>query len=357
MHKSDLDKLLTYAVEKEASDIHLSAGLPPVFRVHGTLRRLDLPPIAPERLHALIAEILTPKQKKHFEESMELDMAYAVPSIARFRTNIYLQARGPGIAFRVIPDKVRSLEELKCPQGIYHLAREHKGLVLVTGPTGSGKTTTLAAMLDLINLERKDHILTIEDPIEYLHRAKNCLVNQRELGEHTASFANALRAALREDPDVILVGEMRDLETISLALTAAETGHLVFATLHTMSAAETVNRIVDVFPPAQQGQVRAMFSNAVMGIVAQRLLPNADGRGRSAAHEIMIATSAVRNLIRESKSHQISSAIQTGGAIGMQTIDMALRQLFRSGTISKETAEAQAQDKNFVTGEKQLLIS
>lgn len=350
MHKTDLDKLLTYAVEKEASDIHLSAGLPPVFRVHGTLRKLDMPPIAPERLVALLGEILSTKQKKHFDESMEIDLAYAVPHTARFRTNVYLQARGPGIAFRVIPEKVRTLEELKCPPGIYHLAREHKGLVLVTGPTGSGKTTTLAAMLDLINFERKDHILTIEDPIEYLHRPKNCLVNQRELGEHTASFANALRAALREDPDVILVGEMRDLETIALALTAAETGHLVFATLHTMNAAETVNRIVDVFPPAQQGQVRAMFANSVTGIVAQRLLPNADGRGRSAAHEVMIATSAVRHLIRENKSHQISSAIQTGAAFGMQTIDAALRQLFRNGTISKDTAEAYAHDRHFVTG-------
>ena len=349
MHKADLDKLLSYAVEKEASDIHLSAGMPPVFRVHGTLRKLEMSPIVPERLLALISELLPPKQKKHFEETMELDIAYAVPQVARFRTNVYLQARGPAIAFRVIPEKIRTLEELQCPPGIYHLARQHKGLVLVTGPTGSGKTTTMAAMLDLINVERKDHILTIEDPIEYLHRSKNCLVNQRELGEHTGSFASALRAALREDPDVILVGEMRDLETISLALTAAETGHLVFATLHTMNAAETVNRVVDVFPPAQQGQVRAMFANSVMGIVAQRLLPNADGHGRSAAHEIMVATSAVRNLIRENKSHQMSSTIQTGGAFGMQTLDMALRNLLRSGAISKENAEAHAQDKGFVT--------
>lgn len=350
MHKTDLDKLLTYAVEKEASDVHLSAGLPPVFRVHGALRKLDMAPLAPEHLLVLLGEILSPKQKKHFDECLELDLGYAIPHRARFRSNIYLQVRGASIAFRVIPEKVRTLEDLKCPPGIYHLARQHRGLVLVTGPTGSGKTTTLAAMLDLINNERKDHILTIEDPIEYVHQPKNCLVNQRELGEHTSSFAKALRAALREDPDVILVGEMRDLETIALALTAAETGHLVFATLHTLSAAETVNRIVDVFPPEQQGQVRAMFANSMAGIIAQRLLPNADGRGRTAAHEVMIATPAVRNLIRENKSHQIPSAIQTGGAFGMQTLDAALRQLFRSGTIAREVAEAYAQDKGFVTG-------
>lgn len=350
MHKTDLDKLLTYAVEKEASDIHLTAGLSPMFRVHGALRKLDMPPIAAERLLALLGDILSPEQKKRFDENLELDFAYAVARSARFRTNIYRQARGPGLAFRVIPERVRTLEDLKCPPGIYHLAREHRGLVLVTGPAGSGKTTTLAAMLDLINSERKDHILTIEDPIEYLHRPKNCLVNQREIGEHSTSFANALRAALREDPDVILVGEMRDTETIALALTAAETGHLVFASLHTLNAAETVNRIVDVFPPAQQGQVRAMFANSLSGIIAQRLLPNADGRGRTAAHELLIATTAVRNLIRENKSHQIPSAIQTSGAFGMQTLDAALRQLYRSGTIAKDIAEAHAQDKNFVTG-------
>jgi twitching motility protein PilT len=350
MHRAELDKLLAYATEKEASDIHLSAGVAPILRIHGRLRKMDLPSLTKEKMAELMVEILNEKQKHQLKEHLELDFAYAVEKVARFRTNIYFQLRGPGIAFRVIPERVRALAELHCPPGIYSLAREHKGIVLVTGPTGSGKSTTLAAMIDLINVERYDHILTIEDPIEYVHHSKNCLVNQRELGEHTESFANALRAALREDPDVILVGEMRDLETISLALTAAETGHLVFATLHTMSAAETVNRIVDVFPPAQQGQVRAMFANAVMGIVAQRLIPHADGKGRSAVHEIMIATPAIRNLIRENKSHQIASAIQTGGAIGMQTMDSALRNLYQAGKITKEAAEAQAHDKHGVVG-------
>lgn len=345
MTKEELDKLLAFAVKSEASDLHLSAGEPPILRVHGALRKLNMPRLPADAFSGLLSQILTAKQKKALDAELELDFAYALPGVARFRTNVYLQVRGAGLAFRVIPDRVRNLEELRCPRGIYNLARASKGIVLVTGPTGSGKSTTLAAMLDLINNERREHILTIEDPIEYVHAPKNCLINQRELGEHTKSFANALRAALREDPDVILVGEMRDLETISLALTAAETGHLVFATLHTMNAAETVNRIVDVFPPAQQGQVRSMFANSVMGIVAQRLLPTSDGEGRMAVHEIMVATNAVRNLIRENKSHQIYSAIQTGGAYGMQTLDMALAHFMRTGVISRETAEAQAHDK------------
>ncbi len=350
MKRAELDRLLKYAVDHDASDIHLSAGQPPIFRIHGALRRLDMPALSKESIAGLLEELLTEKQYRHLHEVRELDFAYAVKGVARFRTNVFFQLRGGGIAFRVIPERVRDLEELHCPRGIYMLARERKGIVLVTGPTGSGKSTTLAAMLDLINKERKEHILTIEDPIEYVHTPKNCLINQRELGEHTDSFANALRAALREDPDVILVGEMRDLETISLALTAAETGHLVFATLHTMSAAETVNRIVDVFPSEQQGQVRSMFANSVMGIVAQRLLPTADGKGRVAVHEIMIATAAIRNLIREEKTHQIHSAIQTGGAWGMQTIDMALAALYKQGRITREVAEAQAHDKQAVLG-------
>lgn len=348
MRKAELDKLLMFAVERQASDIHLSVGLPPVLRIHGTLRRLETRPLTRENYQRLIGDILPERLRKNPDATLEQDFAYAVPGVARFRTNVFSQLRGGGIALRVIPDKVRDLKELHCPPGIYHLARERKGIVLVTGPTGSGKSTTLAGMIDLINRERRDHILTIEDPIEYVHKPHNCLINQRELGEHTQSFANALRAALREDPDVILVGEMRDLETISLALTAAETGHLVFATLHTMSAAETVNRIVDVFPPEQQGQIRSMFANAVMGIVAQRLLPTADGNGRCAIHEIMVATSAIRNLIREDKSHQIYTAIQTGGASGMQTIDMALIKLLQEGRISIEVAEQQAHDKRAV---------
>ncbi|MCA9731646.1 MAG: type IV pilus twitching motility protein PilT [Deferribacteres bacterium] len=348
MRKADLDKLLAFAVQRDASDIHLSVGMPPVLRIHGTLRRMEMQSIAREAMQSLLGDIMPSRFDENPDYSLEYDFAYSLPGVARFRTNVYLQLRGGSIALRVIPDKVRDLQELNCPKGIYNLARERKGIVLVTGPTGSGKSTTLAAMIDLINKERREHILTIEDPIEYVHQPKNCLINQRELGEHTQSFANALRAALREDPDVILVGEMRDLETISLALTAAETGHLVFATLHTMSAAETVNRIVDVFPPEQQGQIRSMFANAVMGIVAQRLLPTSDGNGRVAIHEIMVATSAIRNLIREDKSHQIYTAIQTGGAEGMQTIDMALINLLREGKIAQEVAETQAHDKQAV---------
>jgi twitching motility protein PilT len=344
MRKDDLDRLLTYAVQKDASDIHLSAGGPPILRIHGTLRKIEGARITSDSLRSVFNDILTERQLKTLEENLELDFAYPVPNLARFRTNLYFQLRGEGAAFRTIPDRVRTLEELKVPNGITQLCNQRKGIVLVTGPTGSGKSTTLAAMVDHINKERREHILTIEDPIEYVHHSKSCLVNQRELGQHTHSFANALRSALREDPDVILVGEMRDLETISLALTAAETGHLVFATLHTMSAAETVNRIVDVFPAEQQGQIRAMFANAVQGIVAQRLLPTKDGNGRVAAHEIMIATAAVRNLIREEKTHQISSAIQTGGGYGMQSMDQALKNFFEQGKISKEEAVANATD-------------
>ncbi len=344
MTKSDLDKLLTYAVQKEASDIHLSAGSPPILRIHGKLRRIESQALPGQALRRVFGEILNERQQQTLAENLELDFAYALPGVARFRTNLFFQLRGEAAAFRTIPDRVRSLEELNAPRGLYQLCQRKKGIVLVTGPTGSGKSTTLAAMLDLINRERREHILTIEDPIEYVHHSKNCLINQRELGQHTHSFANALRSALREDPDVILVGEMRDLETISLALTAAETGHLVFATLHTMSAAETVNRIVDVFPAEQQGQIRAMFANAVEGIVAQRLLPTRDGRGRVAVHEIMIATAAVRNLIREEKSHQIYSAIQTGAAYGMQTMDQALRRFLDQNVISKEEALANCTD-------------
>lgn len=346
MQKNELDHLLTYAVKKEASDIHLSASSVPVLRIHGVLRRLEGKLLTSESLRQLFEEILTASQWQALQKNFELDFAYAVPGVARFRTNLFFQLRGEAAAFRTIPDRVRTLQELSCPPGIHKLCYLKKGIVLVTGPTGSGKSTTLAAMIDLINKERREHILTIEDPIEYVHQNQNCLINQRELGAHTHSFANALRSALREDPDVILVGEMRDLETISLALTAAETGHLVLATLHTMSAAETVNRIVDVFPSEQQGQIQAMFANAVQGIVAQRLLPTRDGQGRVAVHEIMIATSAVRNLIREEKTHQLHSAIQTGAAYGMQTMDQALKHYLEQGKISREEALANATDAN-----------
>lgn len=345
MTKDDLDKLLVFAAKQDASDIHLSAGNPPILRIHGKLRRLDGNNISSENMQSLIDAITSDKQKKILKESLELDFAYTIPGVARFRTNLFFQLRGESAAFRIIPERIKSLAELKVPKGIYSLCREKKGIVLVTGPTGSGKSTTLAGMIDLINEENRDHILTIEDPIEYVHKGKNCLINQRELGEHTHSFANALKSALREDPDVILVGEMRDLETISLALTAAETGHLVFATLHTMSAAETVNRIVDVFPPEQQRQIRAMFANAVQGIIAQRLLPTKDGNSRVAVHEIMMGTPAVRNLIREEKSHQLYSVIQTGATYGMQTMDQALKKFYEAGTISKEEALVHAEDK------------
>ena len=347
MNRAVLDKLLTYAVRRNASDIHLASGYAPIFRVHGKLRKVDAKTIHPDELNKLIKEILTPEQLKVFFAEKELDFAYAVKGVARFRTNIYQQLNGPSIAFRVIPERIRTLVELEVPKGVYKLARSREGLVLVTGPTGSGKSTTLAAMIDLIDTERHLHIITIEDPIEYVYKGKNCLINQRELGLHTKSFANALRAALREDPDVILIGEMRDLETISLALTAAETGHLVFATLHTNSAAETIDRIVDVFPSGQQDQIRAQFSNSVLGIISQRLVLTKDGRGRVAAMEILIATPAVRNLIREHKVHQIHSVLQTGSKYGMQSMDQHLMLLLQQGKISREEAAAYAHDENF----------
>jgi len=348
VEKDDLHKLLKYAVIKSASDIHLSAGMPPVVRINGSIHRLNLPAIKMEELSALIDTILTGEQADAFTRNKELDFAYVIEGISRFRTNAYQQMHGPALAFRTIPERVQSLEELQCPAGVIALAKERKGIVLVTGPTGSGKTTTLAAMLDLINRERNDHILTIEDPIEYVHASQKCMVNQRELGTHTNSFENALRAALREDPDVILVGEMRDLSTISLALTAAETGHLVFATLHTMGAAETINRIVDVFPAGEQGQVRSMFSNALTGVVSQRLLPTSDGRSRVAVHEILIANSAIRNLIREDKTHQLLSVMQTSASTGMQTIDTALLNAVKQGRITREMAATQAHDKRAI---------
>ncbi len=344
MNLADLDKLLTFAVEREASDIHLSAGSPPILRIHGKLRRIEAKVVTSQQLQAVFGNLLSATQAEAVQENQEVDFAYAVPGVARFRVNIYAQLRGPAAAFRTIPEKVLTLEDMKAPKGLIGLCTEKKGLVLVTGPTGCGKSTTLAAMLDRINRERQEHIITIEDPIEYVHQSQGCLVNQRQLGEHTPSFQHALRSALREDPDVILVGEMRDLETISLALTAAETGHLVFATLHTVNAAETVNRIVDVFPAEQQRQVRGMFANAAKAIVAQCLLPTSDGRGRVACHEILIATPAVRNLIREEKTHQIQSAIQTGSAVGMQTMDHALKNYRDQGVISKEDALSHAAD-------------
>jgi len=345
MRKEQLDKLLAFAVEKEASDIHLCSGYPPILRIHGALRRINGAVLSSEGLEKLVQEILDAPKQKALEQTHELDFAYAIPGVARFRTNIYFQLRGLSIAFRVIPERIRTLEELGVPKGVYRLARQKEGFILVTGPTGSGKSTTLAAIIDLIDQERQVHIITIEDPIEYVYQGRNCLINQREVGPHTHSFARALRSALREDPDVILIGEMRDLETISLALQAAETGHLVLATLHTNSAAETVNRIVDVFPAEQQGQIRVMFADCIQGIISQRLLPTRDGKGRVAAMEVMVATPAIRNLIRERKIHQIPSAIQTGSHYGMQTLDQSLHALFQKGIISWEVALAYATDR------------
>lgn len=341
-----LNEYLTEAVHHGASDVHLTANHYPIMRLHGDLMPLDSAVLDDESLTSLLLRIVTAEQREIFLKNHELDFAYEIDGLSRFRVNLYFQMRGIAAAFRTIPAKIFKLEELGMPPGIYDLARLKKGLVVVTGPTGSGKSTTLAGMIDLINSERHDHILTIEDPIEYTHRPKSCLINQRELHAHTHSFANALKSALREDPDVILVGEMRDLETIALAITAAETGHLVFATLHTKSAAETVDRIIDVFPSDQQQQIRTMLANTIQGVVAQRLLRRADGKGRVAVDEVLTATPAVRNLIRENKTHQIYSAIQTGGSFGMQTMDQSLMSFYSKGLITLDDARREAHDKN-----------
>ncbi len=340
-----LNKLLKYAVDKDASDLHVSSGFPPVIRLYGELKKIDLPVMDKNDVTKMIEPILTAKQKKILEEEKEIDFAYEIKNTGRFRCNVYQQMRGLSGAFRVIPTKIRSLKDLDAAEGAYSLARLEKGLVLVTGPTGSGKSTSLAAMISLINNETRKHIITIEDPIEYVHKGVNCLINQREIGEHSKSFAVALRSALREDPDVILVGEMRDLETISLAVTAAETGHLVFGTLHTSSAPESVDRVIDVFPADQQNQIRAMFSSTLQGVIAQKLIPKAGNKGRSVVMEVMVATHAIRNLIRERKIHQINTIIQTSSDIGMQTMDQALMNQLEDGHIEKKTAVAFAQEK------------
>lgn len=341
----NLDEYLTQAFKHGASDIHLTSKHTPLMRLHGELITLDTEPISEENLTAMLLKIISTEQREQFLKNYELDFAYEIQGLSRFRVNLFYQMRGIAAAFRTIPMRIFTLEELNMPKGIYDLSRLKKGLVVVTGPTGSGKSTTLAAMIDLVNKERHDHILTIEDPIEYTHTSKNCLVNQRELHAHTHSFANALRSALREDPDVILVGEMRDLETIALAITAAETGHLVFATLHTKSAAETVDRIIDVFPSDQQQQIRTMLSNTLQGVVAQRLMRRADGKGRVAVDEVLVATPAIRNLIRENKTHQIYSAIQTGGNCNMQTLDQSLMHYYGQNLITAEDARREALDK------------
>jgi twitching motility protein PilT len=338
----DFADVLLQVMERNASDLHLTAGSQPMIRQHGKLHALDYPVLTPQMTRETIYSILTNDQRQRLETDWQIDLAYSIPGKARFRVNAYFQRAALSAAFRLIPSEMPKMADLGLPPVIHEFTKKPRGFVLVTGPTGSGKSTSLAAMLDAINETRHEHILTIEDPIEFLHKHKKCIVNQRELGADAQSFALGLKAALRQDPDVILVGEMRDLETISTALTAAETGHLVFATLHTQDTAQTVDRIVDVFPPDQQQQVRVQLSVSLQGIVTQQLLPKADGQGRVAATEVLVPTPAVRNLIREGKTHQIYSALQTGGQFGMQTMDTALAQLVREQKITRELAEARS---------------
>ncbi len=337
----DITELLAFSAKQGASDLHLSAGLPPMIRVDGDVRRINLPPLEHQEVHGLIYEIMNDKQRKDFEEFLETDFSFEVPGVARFRVNAFNQNRGAGAVFRTIPSKVLTMEDLGMGQVFKDVSMVPRGLVLVTGPTGSGKSTTLAAMVDYINDNRYDHILTIEDPIEFVHESKKCLVNQREVHRDTHGFNEALRSALREDPDIILVGELRDLETIRLALTAAETGHLVFGTLHTTSAAKTIDRIIDVFPAEEKDMVRSMLSESLQAVISQTLLKKVNG-GRVAAHEIMIGTPAIRNLVREDKVAQMYSAIQTGAAVGMQTLDQCLQELVDKRHISREVAREKA---------------
>lgn len=340
----DITELLAFSVKNKASDLHISSGLPPMIRVDGDVRRINLPQLDHKTVHSLVYDIMNDKQRKDFEEFLETDFSFELPGVARFRVNAFNQNRGAGAVFRTIPSQVLTLEELSAPAIFKELSMKPRGLVLVTGPTGSGKSTTLAAMVDYVNDNKYEHILTIEDPIEFVHESKKCLINQREVHRDTLGFNEALRSALREDPDVILVGELRDLETIRLALTAAETGHLVFGTLHTTSAAKTIDRIIDVFPAAEKGMVRSMLSESLQSVIAQTLLKK-NGGGRVAAHEIMVGTPAIRNLIREDKVAQMYSAIQTGLGIGMQTLDQCLKDLVSKGMISRQVAKEQAKDK------------
>ena len=343
----DITELLAFSAKQGASDLHLSAGLPPMIRVDGDVRRINLPPLDHKQVHALIYDIMNDKQRKDYEEFLETDFSFEVPGVARFRVNAFNQNRGAGAVFRTIPSKVLTMEDLGMGEVFRKITDVPRGLVLVTGTTGSGKSTTLAAMLDYLNSNKYHHILTIEDPIEFVHESKKCLVNQREVHRDTHGFSEALRSALREDPDIILVGEMRDLETIRLALTAAETGHLVFGTLHTTSAAKTIDRVVDVFPAEEKSMVRSMLSESLQAVISQTLLKKIGG-GRVAAHEIMIGTPAIRNLIREDKVAQMYSAIQTGGALGMQTLDACLKTLVSKGLVSRDSAREKAKSpENF----------
>ncbi|NLW05265.1 MAG: type IV pilus twitching motility protein PilT [Pseudomonadaceae bacterium] len=343
----DITELLAFCAKQKASDLHLSADLPPMIRVDGDIRRVNVPAMSHKEVHALVYDIMNDKQRRDYEEFLEVDFSFELPGLARFRVNAFNHNRGAGAVFRLIPSIVLTLDELSLGDVFRNLAMIQRGLILVTGPTGSGKSTTLAAMIDYVNERKNAHILTIEDPIEFVHESKKCLVNQREVHRDTLGFSEALRSALREDPDIILVGELRDLETIRLALTAAETGHTVFGTLHTTGAAKTIDRIVDVFPAEEKSMVRSMLSESLQGVISQMLLKK-EGGGRVAAHEIMIATPAIRNLIREDKIAQMYSAIQTGAVHGMQTMDQSLKQLITKGLITKETAREKAkQPENF----------
>ncbi len=340
----DIAELLAFSVKHEASDLHISAGLPPMIRVDGDIRRINVPALDHKIVHSLVYDIMNDKQRKDYEEFLETDFSFEIPGLARFRVNAFNQDRGASAVFRTIPSKVLTLEDLGCPETFKDIVNVPRGLVLVTGPTGSGKSTTLAAMMDYKNDNEYAHILTIEDPIEFVHTSKKCLINQREVHRDTLGFAEALRSALREDPDIILVGELRDLETIRLALTAAETGHLVFGTLHTSSAAKTIDRIIDVFPAGEKSMVRSMLSESLRSVIAQTLLKKVGG-GRTAAWEIMVGTPAIRNLIREDKVAQMYSAIQTGQAHGMQTLDQHLQELVKKGVISRLDARSKAMNK------------
>jgi twitching motility protein PilT len=345
----DIAELLAFSVKHNASDLHLSSGLPPMIRVDGDIRRINVPALEHKTVHGLVYDIMNDKQRKDFEEFLETDFSFEIPGLARFRVNAFNQDRGASAVFRTIPSKVMTLEDLGCPETFKQVVDVPRGLVLVTGPTGSGKSTTLAAMMDYKNDNDYAHILTIEDPIEFVHQSKKCLINQREVHRDTLGFAEALRSALREDPDIILVGELRDLETIRLALTAAETGHLVFGTLHTSSAAKTIDRIIDVFPAGEKSMVRSMLSESLRAVIAQVLLKKVGG-GRTAAWEIMIGTPAIRNLIREDKVAQMYSAIQTGQAIGMQTLDQNLQELVKRGMVSRLDARTKAVNKDTFSG-------